>query len=110
VAGAAAAQQPERSTFYLIVGNDTLTVERAERSATSLRVDLFDRKSRSRVEIASRLAPAGLIESSMLSITSTRWIPRPQFARSSASSGIRSASSAGATPAGFASALAHYRA
>ena len=68
VAGAAAAQQPERSTFYLIVGNDTLTVERAERSATSLRVDLFDRKSRSRVEIASRLAPAGLIESSMLSI------------------------------------------
>ena len=68
LAGAAAAQQPDRSTFYLIVGTDTLTIERAERSATSLRVDLFDRKSRSRVEVASQLAPAGLIESATLNI------------------------------------------
>jgi dienelactone hydrolase len=70
VAGAAAAQQPERATFYLIVGNDTLTIERAERSATELRFELFDRKSHSRVGFAGTLTPTGLVES----LTQSIWV------------------------------------
>ena len=48
-ASSAAAQVPERATFYLIVGNDTITIERSTRGAGELRFELFDRKSHSRV-------------------------------------------------------------
>jgi dienelactone hydrolase len=68
MAGSAAAQQPERSTFYLIVGNDTLTMERSERSATDLRIELVDRKTHSRVDISGRLTPAALMESAGITI------------------------------------------
>ena len=64
----AGAQQPDRSTFYLIVGTDTLTVERSTRTPTSLDVEIFDRKTRSRVQLAGKLTPAALVESATLSI------------------------------------------
>ena len=56
-------QQPQRATFYLIVGSDTLTIERSERNATALQIQLFDRKTHSRVEITGALAPNALVES-----------------------------------------------
>lgn len=57
------AQQPDRATFYLIVGTDTLTIERSERTAGELRIQLFDRKTHSRVELGARLASNALVES-----------------------------------------------
>jgi len=62
------AQQAERATFYLIVGSDTLTIERSERSATDLRFELFDRKSHSRVAFSGKLTPGALIESAGMSV------------------------------------------
>jgi len=62
-ASSAAAQAPERATFYLIVGNDTITIERSARTASELRFELFDRKSHSRVEASGRLLPDGLVQS-----------------------------------------------
>jgi dienelactone hydrolase len=55
------AQQPARATFYLIVANDTVTIERMERGPSQLRFELFDRKSRSRVVFAGTLAPDALM-------------------------------------------------
>ena len=48
IAGSAVtgAQQPTRSTFYLTVGNDTLTVERVERTTGQLHFQLTDLKTR----------------------------------------------------------------
>jgi dienelactone hydrolase len=57
------AQQPKRATFYLIVGSDTLTIERSARGAGELRFELFDRKSRSRVEAVGRLSGDALVQS-----------------------------------------------
>ena len=68
VAVAAKAQQPERATFYLIIANDTLTIERTERSASELRFELFDRKSRSRVTFSGTLAADARVESATQSI------------------------------------------
>jgi dienelactone hydrolase len=61
-------QQPERATFYLLVGNDTVTIERAERTATDLRFELFDRKSHSRVAFTGKLSPAALVESAAMRV------------------------------------------
>jgi dienelactone hydrolase len=63
-----AAQQPERATFYLIVGSDTLTMERSNRSATELKVELFDRKSHTRVAFTGKLTPTALVESIQQSV------------------------------------------
>jgi uncharacterized protein len=68
VASAAAAQQPERSTFYLIIGSDTLTIERSARTERDLDIELFDRKTRSRIHLTSKLTAAALVESSTLSV------------------------------------------
>jgi dienelactone hydrolase len=62
------AQQPERATFYLIVGTDTLTIERSERTAADLRLELFDRKSHSRIGFVGKLTPEALVESAAMSI------------------------------------------
>jgi len=59
---------PERATFYLIVGSDTVTIERSERTPTELRFELFDRKTHSRVGFTGRLTPTGLVESGGLSV------------------------------------------
>ena len=67
-ASQAAAQPAQRATFYLIVGNDTLTIERVQRSATDLQIELFDRKTHSRVGLAAKLTPVSLVESAALSI------------------------------------------
>jgi dienelactone hydrolase len=62
VARSAAAQAPERATFYLIVGSDTITVERSERSADRLVFQLFEPRRRAMIEIDAVLGAAGLIE------------------------------------------------
>src|SRR3954466_16137778 len=67
-ASAAKAQQADRATFYLIVGADTLTIERTDRTTTELRFELFDRKSHSRVAFTGKLTPAALVESLSQSI------------------------------------------
>src|SRR4051812_46739786 len=61
-ASAAKAQPPARATYYLIVGADTLTIERSDRTATELHFELFDRKSHSRVTITGKLTPGALLE------------------------------------------------
>ena len=57
------AQQPERATFYVLLGNDTLVVERSERTASELRFQLYDLRGKSRAEFVARTAPGALIES-----------------------------------------------
>ena len=56
-------QQPARATFYLIVGNDTMTIERVERAPSQLRIELFDKTSRARVTFAGKLSAEHLVES-----------------------------------------------
>lgn len=58
---AAAAQQSERATFYLVVGRDTVTVERSERAARQLNFQLLDTRSRTRVDVVARLRRDGLV-------------------------------------------------
>lgn len=62
LAGPAAAQQPDAATFYLIVGADTLTVERVDRTPARLNFRLFDVKSGARVDFEGRLTSGGLVE------------------------------------------------
>jgi dienelactone hydrolase len=57
------AQEPERATFYLTVGKDTLYIERSERSATDVRLELFSRVNRSRIVLSGKLGRDGLVES-----------------------------------------------
>lgn len=76
-AGAAPAQQVERSTFYLITAAETLTVERAERSGTELRFQLFDRKSRTRIDFAGVLAPSALVSSASMDVFVNPVDPNP---------------------------------
>ncbi|HET9424549.1 MAG TPA: hypothetical protein VFO55_04185, partial [Gemmatimonadaceae bacterium] len=55
------AQQPERATFYLVVGADTITVERSERTARRLSFQLFEPRRRAKIEIEAELGPGGLV-------------------------------------------------
>jgi dienelactone hydrolase len=70
-APALAAQQPARATFYLIAGNDTVTVERVERTPAELRFRMYALKTRNKVDFDGRLLPGGLVESATMTIFAT---------------------------------------
>src|ERR1041385_5712560 len=62
-AGMASAQVPERATFYLVLGNDTLAVERMTRLPNRLQAQLYDTKRLGRVELDAALLLSGLVSS-----------------------------------------------
>jgi len=70
-AHALTAQQPDRSTFYLIAGNDTVTIEHVERTASDLHIQMFALKTRNKVDFTARLLPGGLVESATMTIFAT---------------------------------------
>ena len=61
--GNVAAQVPEAATFYLIVGNDTLVVERMTRLPNRLHFQLFDTKRLGKVDLTAELLPSALVSS-----------------------------------------------
>jgi dienelactone hydrolase len=61
VASGANAQSAERTTFYLISGNDTILAERLTRTATSLDGEFADRARGGRLTYSATLLPNGLI-------------------------------------------------
>lgn len=63
VASTALGAQSDRATFYLIVGTDTVTVERVERTPAELRFQIYDRRGGGRVDFVGRFGPRALIES-----------------------------------------------
>jgi dienelactone hydrolase len=60
-----AAAQETQSTFYLIVANDTLTVERVWRSPAKLDFQLFDRRGGTRVDFRGVTGNGALLENVM---------------------------------------------
>jgi hypothetical protein len=61
VAATAEAQVPERATFYLVAGSDTLVVERMTRLPNRLQLELVDAKRFGRVALTADLATSGLV-------------------------------------------------
>ena len=59
--GTLPAQQAERATFYLLVGPDTITVERTERTPTRLTFQIFEPRRRTKAEVRADLGAAGLV-------------------------------------------------
>ena len=55
------AQQPERASFHVLSGQDTVTAERFERTATTLSGELVDRVRGGRIRYIATLAPNGLV-------------------------------------------------
>jgi dienelactone hydrolase len=55
------AQSPERASFYLLSGADTLFAERVTRSATEMRGEFVDRMRGGRMVYVATLAPRGLV-------------------------------------------------
>jgi fermentation-respiration switch protein FrsA (DUF1100 family) len=62
LASAAAAQRPESATFYLVVGAETLTVERMTRTPSRLTFQLFNLKSAGRIDFDGSVTLAGLVD------------------------------------------------
>lgn len=60
VGGALQAQEPVRANFYFILGADTITAERVERTADAVSFQLYDLKRRARVEVTARTTAGGL--------------------------------------------------
>ena len=57
LASLASGQAPERSSFYLLLGNDTLITERVTRTPTELRGEFVDRMRGGRMAYVATLAP-----------------------------------------------------
>jgi len=67
-AGSAAAQVPERGTFMLLRGGDTITVEPFTRSATRLETEVVTRTPPVRQRLEAELTPDGLAPSVRLAV------------------------------------------
>lgn len=64
----ALAQDTERATFYLVVGRDTVIVERSTRTATRLQFELFETKRHRMVNFDGSVNAAGIVEAATVSI------------------------------------------
>jgi uncharacterized protein len=68
----AAAQVPEKATFYLVAGHDTLVVERMTRLPNRLQLELFDTRRLGRSTITANLATSGLVTDADASFFTSR--------------------------------------
>lgn len=68
LAGAAQGQQAERATYYLLVGADTVVVERTMRTPTRLQFQLFDTKRHGKVDFDGAVNATGIVERATVSI------------------------------------------
>ena len=62
LAGRAAAQTPEAATFYFVIGNDTISVERTTRLPNHLESRLYNLRGMSRAEFTADLRTSGLVK------------------------------------------------
>jgi uncharacterized protein len=67
-AAPAASQQPDRSTFYVTVGSDTIITERVERTPTRLAFQLVDMRARTRVQLEAQVGSMALLSSVRMSV------------------------------------------
>src|SRR4051812_37519958 len=57
-----AAQAPEAGTFYLVIGSDTVSIERTTRLPNHLESRMYDLKRMGRAEFVADLATSGLVK------------------------------------------------
>lgn len=63
----ASGQKPEAATFYLLIGNDTLIVERMTRAPGRLQFEMFDTKRHGKVDFDAAIDAAGLVQTATTS-------------------------------------------